>query len=133
MNVDTLREILADINTDINKAKEMVNNRYFRNFMECAFIPESKLPLPDGDPPYKVHNLESDVQSKGIVWQFCRKLDALRNPKLHPLRRETMFIDVLENVTHEEALVFLHMKDQTLTELYPNITLDALKGVGYFA
>ena len=130
--MDTLREILIEINADINKAKNHKNNNYLRNFMECAYIPEKKPPLPEGDPPYKIPMLESDVQSKGVTWQFLRKLDTLRNPALKPLKREVMFIDALEGGTQEEALIFLHMKDQTLEELYPNITLESLKEVGYF-
>lgn len=130
--MDTLREILKDINEDITSIKKVEGNKYLRTFMECAYIPERRLPLPDSDPPYKVPTIESDVQTKGVVWQFLKKLDSLHNLNIPALRREVMFIDALENVTYEESLVFLHMKDQTMEELYPNITLDALKGVGYF-
>ena len=130
--MDTLREILIDINANVNNAKKHKENRYLRNFMECAFIPEKKLPLPEGDPPYDIPMLESDIQSKGVTWQFLKKLHTLRNEGLHPLKREVMFIDALEGGTAEEALIFLHMKDQTLHEMYPNITLESLKEVGYF-
>lgn len=130
--MDTLREILADIDKDINAIKKHEGNNYFRLFMETAYLKEKRLPLPDSPVPYTPSNIESEVQTKGIVWQFLRKLDTLRNPKLHDLKREVMFIDALENVTKQEALVLIHMKDQTLPSIYENITLPALKKVGYF-
>lgn len=130
--MDTIREILGDINNNPADIEKHKSNNFFRIFMETAFLPEKKLPFPETDPPYKPSNIESEVQTKGIVWQFIRKLDSLRNPNLPDLRRETMFIGFLENITMEEAVLFLHVKDQTIPELYPNITLDMLKKANYF-
>ncbi len=130
--MDTLREILADIDKDINAIKKHAGNNYFRLFMETAYLADKKLPLPESPVPYTPSNIESEIQTKGVVWQFLRKLDTLRNPKLNNLKREVMFIDALENVTKQEALVLIHMKDQTLPTIYGNITLDILKSVGYF-
>lgn len=100
--------------------------------MEVAYLKSHKLPLPEGDAPYTPSKIESEVLSKGVVWQFLKKLKTLQRPELHVLRREVMFIDALESVTADEALVFIHMKDQTLPKLYPNITLESLVSVGYF-
>lgn len=107
-------------------------NAYFRNFMEAAYLKEKRLPLPDDPVPYNVPTIESEVQTKGIMWQFLKKLDTLRNPKLHPMKREMMFIDALENVTAEEAIVLIHMKNQSLPSIYGNILLKDLYRVGYF-
>ena len=130
--MDTLREILSDANKDINTIMKHAGNAYFRNFMEAAYIKEKRLPLPDDPVPYTVPTIESEVQTKGIMWQFLKKLDTLRNPKLHPMKREMMFIDALENVTAEEAIVLIHMKNQSLPSIYGNILLKDLYRVGYF-
>lgn len=130
--MDTLREILSDANKDINTIMEHAGNSYFRNFMEAAYIKEKRLPLPDDPVPYTAPTIESEVQTKGIMWQFLKKLDTLRNPKLHPMKREMMFIDALENVTAEEAIVLIHMKNQSLPSIYGNILLKDLYQVGYF-
>ena len=130
--MDTLREILSDANKDINTIMKHVGNSYFRNFMEAAYIKEKRLPLPDDPVPYAVPTIESEVQTKGIMWQFLKKLDTLRNPNLHPMKREMMFIDALENVTAEEAIVLIHMKNQSLPSIYGNILLKDLYQVGYF-
>lgn len=130
--MDTLREILDDVEKDIASIMKHAGNNYLRNFMETAYIEDKKLPLPEGVPPYKINKTESDTITKGVMWQFLKKLETLRNPKLHDLRREVMYIDALENVTEAEAMVLLHMKDQTLQCIYPNITLANLRLVGYF-
>lgn len=130
--MDTLREIMKDINTDINNAMKHTGNSYFRKFMETAYVKEKKLPLPDGDAPFTASNIESEVQTKGVMWQFLKKLDTVRRPDLHQLKREVMFIDALENVTKQEAQVLICMKDQVMEKLYPNITLEKLVEVGYF-
>jgi hypothetical protein len=130
--MDTLREILSDANKDINTIMKHAGNSYFRNFMEAAYLKEKRLPLPDDPVPYTAPTIESEVQTKGIMWQFLKKLDTVRNPKLHPMKREMMFIDALENVTAEEAIVLIHMKNQSLPSIYGNILLKDLYRVGYF-
>ena len=130
--MDTLREILSDIDKDINAIRKHVDNNYFRTFMETAYLPSQRLPLPDGDAPYTPTKIETEVLTKGVIWQFLKKLNTLKRPELKALRREVMFIDALENVTPAEAIVLIHMKDQILHKLYPNITLSNLVKVGYF-
>jgi hypothetical protein len=49
------------------------------------------------------------------LYVFCRT-------DLQAIRRETLFIQLLENVHPSEARVLLHVKDQTLHLLYKKIT-----------
>jgi hypothetical protein len=130
--MDTLREILSDIDKDINVITRHIDNNYFRNFMETAYLASQRLPLPEGDAPYTPSKIETDVMTKGVIWQFLKKLNTLKRPELKPLKREMMFIDALETSTPAEAIVLVHMKDQILHKLYPNITFDNLVKVGYF-
>lgn len=130
--MDTLREILKEANDDISSIMKHAGNNYLRNFMNVAYLRSYRLPLPEGAAPYTPSNIESDVQTKGVMWQFLKKLDTLRRPELNKLRREVMFIDALESVSKQEAEVLLHMKDQSLPSIYPNITLSELVRVGYF-
>ena len=130
--MDTLREILRDVNADINNIKQHQGNNYLRNFMQVAYLKSHKLELPEGEAPFTPSNIESEVQTKGVMWQFLKKLDTLRRKDLHPLKREVMYIDALENVTKQEAEVLTCMKDQVMHLLYPNVTVDALVEVGYF-
>lgn len=130
--MDTIREILLDVNSDIEKIKMHAGNTYLRNFLSTAFLPSKKLDFPAGVPPYIPAATENDQQVRGAFWQFAKKLDTLRRKDVHKLRLETIFIQSLESVSEEEAKLIIQMKDQTLSETYPNITKESLTKVGYF-
>jgi hypothetical protein len=127
----TIGETLADINKDINELRKHAGNQYLRNVFECAFLPEKKFLLPEGVPPFKINGLSS-VETKGTFWQEARKFYTYLRPDLKPIIRERNFIQALEALDKESVGIMLSIKEQTLTALYPNITFEALKEVGYF-
>jgi hypothetical protein len=49
------------------------------------------------------------------LYVFCRA-------DLNPVRRETLFIQLLEGSHPTEAKLLLAIKDQTLTKMYPKVT-----------
>jgi hypothetical protein len=49
---------------------------------------------------------------------------------LTPIKRESLFISLLEGVHPEEAKVLIAMKDQKLTKLYPKITHKLVSDAG---
>lgn len=130
--MDTLREILKDINENPEVVLQHKDNKYLENFMMMALLPNFRALLPEGTAPFTPSKGVSDVETKSVVWQFLRKLGNLKNPEIHQLKRETMFIQLLEEVSEKEAEVFVAMKDQKLYTIYPNITLDNMIQVGYF-
>lgn len=129
--MDLPADILRDINKDINNIKKYSGNSYLRNIFESAFIPAKKLILPEGVPPYKSSSAPS-VQLQGAFWQEAKKLYVYLRADLKPIRRESMFINALESMSKEEAEILLAVKDQELSKLFPNITYEKLKEVGYF-
>ena len=80
--------------------------------------------LPEGDPPYKKN--ETPWDNQGALHHEVRRFylftegnsDAQKN--LSPLRRETLYIDMLENLPDEEAQILLGMKEGKLP--YKGIT-----------
>lgn len=128
----TIHETLTDINKDIKvlRQPENWNNNYLRNVLEHAFIPEKKFILPEGTPPFKVNGL-SGVETKGTFWQEARKMASYCRADLKPIRREAMFIMALEALDKESATIMLAIKEQTLSNLFPNITHEKLIEIGY--
>jgi hypothetical protein len=57
------------------------------------------------------------------LYVFCRA-------DLKPIKREQLFIGLLEEVHPEEAVVLLAVKDQKLNKLYSKITRKLLEGAG---
>ena len=86
-----------------------------------AFDPSEKFILPDGDPPYKLDTAPIGM-TPGTFKQELRRLYVFCRKDLPAIRRESLFVQLLESVHPSEAKVLLAIKDQNLTGLYPNIT-----------
>lgn len=130
--MDTIREILSDFAMNMQSAAiKHKDNKYLRLFMDAAYKPECKLRLPDGDPPYKKNSISS-IQTKGVFWETIKKINIFQRKEIRQLRAEQLFIQALELMNEDDAKVMVAMKDQELDKLYPTITLDTLKEVGYF-
>lgn len=102
-----------------------------RIILQYCFHPDAKWALPEGIPPYKpceYPNIEN------MLYSEARKLYLYLeggNVDLKPLRREKMFIDLLESVTPEDAKLLVSIKDkklpfeglspETIKKAYPGI------------
>ena len=87
-----------------------------------AFDPGIKWVLPEGNPPYKPNDL---VDQHHRLFTEARKLYLFvegGSPNLKQLRRETLFVELLETVDPEDAKLLLAIKDKTLP--YPGVTVD---------
>lgn len=129
--MDTINEILKAAEDNMSSILVHKDNKYLRAFMEAAYIPEKKMNLPEGDPPYKP-NAQHEQQLRGTFWQMAKRIDIFQRTDLKGLRQETLFIQALESLPEIEAKILLAAKDQKLNKLYKGVTLAALKKVGYF-
>ena len=85
-----------------------------------AFDPTIKWQLPEGDPPYKPCDL---VDQQHRLFTEARKLYLFvegGNPNLKPMRREQLYIELLETVDPEDAKLLLAIKNKHLP--YPGVT-----------
>lgn len=121
MSSKLITELLEDINADTANIEKYKTNGALRILFEYAFDPEKKFDLPAGDPPFKADAAPIGM-SPGNLHMEMRKLYIFCRKDLTPLRRETLFIQLLENVHPSEAKVVLAIKEQNLTKLYPKIT-----------
>ena len=130
--MSNISEIISAANVDINTLKQHIGNKYLRNLMEAAYIPEKKFVLPEGIPPFK-GNLQHPDQLSGAFWQIAKKIENLQRAELIPLRRESLFIQALESVSEIDAKILIAVKEQSLDKMFKNLTMENLKAVGYFA
>jgi len=86
--------------------------------------PNVKWLLPDGDPPYKP--LFDAADQEGRFYTECKKLiyfvDSEEGQQVKQVRREQLFIQVLETIDPRDAKLLLRMKNKKL-----KIKLDAIK------
>jgi hypothetical protein len=118
--VKSISEILNEISrhrsrNDKKKALERVRgNKAIMTILKYAFDPKIQFELPEGDPPYKP--CESlDQQSR--LYQEARKLYVFTKrgaPNLHPLKRESLFVDLLETIDPEDAKLMLEVKKKNI-------------------
>ena len=60
------------------------------------------------------------------LYNFIRKGNVYGNPSLSSIRRETMFINILQGLHPKEAQILILTKDKSLTDVY-NISWDIVK------
>jgi hypothetical protein len=123
-------EILEEINKDPASLEKMKGNGALKYIFEHAFDPEKKFALPEGDPPYK-NDAAPQGMSKGNLLMELRKMYVFCRKDLKAIRRETLFIQLLENIHPDEAKVVLAIKDQNLTKMYPKITHKLVYEAGF--
>jgi len=116
-----MRKYLTQMLEEINRDPKAIAN-YKEDFL-------LKVLLPEGDPPFKAAaepmgmtptNLFADAKRFYI---YCRK-------DLTNIKREALFVSMLEGVHPEEAKVILAVKDQNLGKLYPKITWKLVSDAG---
>lgn len=99
-------------------------NPTLQMILQYAYDPRVVWLLPEGAPPYKPNDL---VDQHHRLYTEARKLYLFiegGNPGLKPLRREQLFIELLEVVDPEDAKLLLAVKDKTIP--YPGITKELI-------
>lgn len=122
--------MLDDIQADPKCIEQYKGDAVLKAIFEYSFDASKKWDLPEGEPPYKPTseplgmtptNLFGEVRR---FYVFCRK-------DLTPLKREGLFISLLEGVHPLEAEVLIAVKDQTLHKKYPKITRKLVTDAGF--
>lgn len=123
-------EILDEINADPKAIKKYKNNEALTLLFKFAFHPNGKFLLPEGDPPFKPDAAPLGM-SPGNLQMEIKKFIHFTRKDLTNLKREQMFIQLLEAVHPSEAKVVLAVKDQNLPKLYKKITHKLVYDEGF--
>ena len=91
-------------------------SKLLKELLKYAFHPDIKFALPVGRPPFKTIG-DSNEYNPTYLYPNIRKLYLFiegGHDKLTPLRREQLFIQMLESLHEKEAEVLLQIKDKKL-------------------
>jgi len=124
-----ITEVLEEINSDPKVIEQHKNDMALKMLFEYAFIPENKFDLPTGEPPFKPDAAPMGMSPANLRMEM-KKLYVFKREDLKPIKREQLFIDLLENVHPDEAKLLLAVKDQKLTKLYKKVTRKVVEGAG---
>jgi hypothetical protein len=123
-------QMLDEIQADPKVIELYKTDAVLKLIFEYAFDPEKKMILPEGTPPFKPAaeplgmtptNLFGELRR---LYVFCRK-------DLSSLRRESLFISLLEGCHPSEAEILIAVKDQTLHKKYSKITRKLVSEAGF--
>jgi hypothetical protein len=114
-------EILDEINQDPSTIVKYKDNGALKLLFQHAFDPASKFVLPEGTPPYKEDAAPLGMSPANFTMEM-RRLYVFCRADLEKVRRESLFISLLEGLHPSEAKVLIAIKDQNLSVLYPKIT-----------
>tara|TARA_R100000808_G_C2124067_1_gene134674 strand:- start:800 stop:1297 length:498 start_codon:yes stop_codon:yes gene_type:complete len=120
-----LNEILDYVETQKTKAKKVQALQEYRDDSLTAiliwnFDDRVQSAIPEGQVPYKENEVPvgTDHTSLRREWKNLYHFIKGGNDELSSLRRETMFIQMLEGLHPEEAKIICLVKDKNLTEKY---------------
>ena len=129
-----MSEILTKVNNAKTKDKKIAvlkdnDSEPLRMLIKASFDPKIEWVLPEGDTPYKPNEApegtEHTLLSQEVkrVWHFIKGADN-QTPRM---KKETMFIQMLEGLHKNEAEVLCHTKDKILHQKYKGLSDNVVK------
>lgn len=96
--------------------------------LQCAFDKNIVFELPTGAPPYTVDNAPPGLQITPLHKHIDRLINCVKGKTKYPgdnrlniLKRESIFVKVLEIAHAKDAEILIAMKDKKLSKLYPSL------------
>ena len=132
------RELISEIFTKINNAKDKpkkieVLRRYdtpgMRMILKGAFDPKIVWELPEGTPPYIANEAPAGTEHTFLEVEAKRLYNFAvgGNDQLNKIRKETLFIQMLEGLHADEAKVLIDIKNKSLNKTYKGLTSEMVK------
>jgi hypothetical protein len=123
-------EILDEINKDPKKINDYKTDEAMDLLFKYAFHPKGKMILPEGDPPYRPDAAPIGM-SPAILRQEMRRCYVFCRRDLTAIKREQLFISMLESIHPSEAKVMIAVKDRKLDKMYKKITKKLVQEAGF--
>ena len=132
------KELISEIFTKINNAKDKpkkieVLRQYdtpgMRMILKGAFDPKIEWDLPEGTPPYIENEAPAGTEHTYLEVEAKRLYNFAKggNDQLNKIRKETLFIQMLEGLHASEAKVLIDVKNKSLNKTYKGLTSEMVK------
>ena len=122
-----------EVMNNANKSDDPV--KYLQNIMQkdnrlnvmlgYALNPKFKTPMPAGIPPYIPSQHPVGVAPLEIL-NLSNKYYIMYSKDLKQFQKEQILVRWMEDMSPEDATMFIHIKDQTLHTAYDKITFEVL-------
>lgn len=101
------------------------DNRELRGILELAYDNRLTWALPEGNPPYKP--LDKSFDNQGMLYSEMRRMYVFLEGKsnVSKVRREQLFIEILEQLDPDDALLLLEVKARKIKGVSKNVVKQA--------
>jgi hypothetical protein len=134
----SVSEILSKVSklTDYEDRKNSLatcsRNQAVIAILQLAYDYNLTFNVPEGTPPYKPCQF---LDQQAMLYNYVKKMylflgdgaGGTGKPKLPQLKRESLFVAMLESLDPEDAKLMVAVKDRNLTSLYENITEELVR------
>ena len=132
MQVFEILDKIENIVDEGNKVEYLVENfsdhKPLQYILKWNFCDTVRSVIPEGTPPYNTE--EQDGPSRSSLWSYLNMFPVFvvsqQSQKMTALKREQIFIEMLESLDNKEAEMVCLVKDKALTERW-NISLDVVQ------
>jgi len=129
--------LASEIFTKVNNAKDKPkkinvlrenDSQGMRMLLKAAFDPKIQFDMPEGNPPFIANEAPEGTEHTSLIseakrlYLFCKG-----GSNLPKLKKETLFIQMLEGLHHKDAEALLIIKDKSLNKTYKGLTESVVK------
>jgi len=130
----TVHEIFTKINNAKDKTGKIAilkqfDNQAMRQLLKAAFDPKIKFDLPEGNPPYIKNEAPAGTEHTSLASEAKKLYHFVvgGNNAINKLKKETMFIQMLEGLHEQDAEVLMAIKNKNLNNTYKGLTANLVK------
>ena len=130
----TVHEIFTRINNAKDKPAKIAilkqfDNQAMRQLLKAAFDPKIKFDLPEGNPPYIKNEAPAGTEHTSLASEAKKLYHFVvgGNNQINKLKKETMFIQMLEGLQEQDAEVLMAIKNKSLNNAYKGLTANLVK------
>ena len=138
MAIDTYTRRFAEILTQVSKMKTKKEKVSFlrqyqtdalRMVCKASFDPKIVWELPDGDVPYRENDAPEGTEHTQLHQEVRKLYHFIKggNPALKQNKREMMFVQMLEGLHKDEAVLLIAAKDKKLHRQYKGLSDNVVK------
>jgi hypothetical protein len=125
-----ISEILEKVSNESNpdhKVRILLENDspVLRHILRLAFTPGVEWLLPEGTPPFQVNNLPGQQGNLYAEWRRFYLFFPGGNDNLKQMKRETIFVQILETLDPRDAVLICSIKDGKMP--YKTVTANLVE------
>jgi hypothetical protein len=120
---------LTEAENHTSRVKILQDNESFtlKTILQGNFDDNVVLDLPEGAPPFRRDPAPAGLQMSRIDNSIKNLGYFVKGSSLPPIRKEMLFVQLLESIHPEDADIIIAMKDKKLTKLCPVLSLALVR------